>query len=549
MQVNLKSLRGSWRITTITLLIALFLSSLDNFSFFGSTFQIIDKTNTLGIGFKIALFLCLNALFTILLSLVGYKPLFKPFAILIIIIAAVVSYFMGTYGVIIDSSMIQNAFETDTKEVLELLNFGFFWHILVFGLLPAFLIYRCSIAYQPFLKELLSRGIVIVLAAMLLGGTVFTYYKDFSLTLRNNRELRYLINPTYPIYALVGYVKRSIKGPVELTKIGTDAKQTRSNSPNGKHALVIVVIGETARAQNFSLNGYARETNPELSKQAILNFTNSYSCGTATAESVPCMFSHFNKDHYSDTKAKQHENLLDVLSRAGIDILWRDNNSGCKGVCDRVPTEALENLKLDGICNSEECFDEVLLHKLQDYVEHRNKDTLIVLHQKGSHGPAYFKRHPVSFTRFSPECASGQVQDCPQAQIVNAYDNTILYTDYFLSKVIDFLSHNTEKFNTAMWYMSDHGESLGEQGIYLHGLPYFLAPEQQIHIPFVLWLSPEISQSAHLDRECLKQNTSLRYSHDHLFHSILGLFSVSTEIYDSAFDLFNQCKNKTTGAR
>lgn len=534
-------LRRYCRISTVTILLALFLSSADNQSFLHNAFQVIDKTQTLGIDFKIALFVCLNAIFTILLSISGFKPLFKPFAILIVITAAVVSYFMDTYSVIIDSAMIQNAVETDTKEVLELLNFGIFRHIALFGFLPAFLIYRCPIHYQPFLKELLSRGLIIGLAAIILSGTIFTYYKDFSITFRNNRELRFFINPTYPIYALFGYIQRAVTPPVVLTKIGEDAQQRYPDGIDGKKSLVVLVVGETARAQNFSLNGYTRNTNPKLSQLPVINFSNSYSCGTATAESVPCMFSHLNKDHYSDAKAKAHENLLDVLNRAGIEVLWRDNNSGCKGVCDRVKNEALENLKLVDLCNSEECFDEVLLHDLQNFIDRLEHNALIILHQKGSHGPAYYKRHPAAFTQFSPECTSGEVQDCTQEQITNAYDNTILYTDYFLMKVVEFLTKNSTKFNTAMWYMSDHGESLGENGIYLHGLPYFLAPDQQIHIPFILWLSPELSNSFKIDTDCLKQNSQNRYSHDNLFHSLLGLFYVNTTIYDPALDIFKKC--------
>ncbi|MCX7088224.1 MAG: phosphoethanolamine--lipid A transferase [Methylococcales bacterium] len=537
-------LKQPYRITTVTLFVALFLSLADNGAFLRAAFAVVDKTTTIGTDFKIVLTLCLPALFSVLLSVVGFKGLFKPFVIFVLLSAAIISYFMGAYGVIIDTSMIQNAFETDTKEALELLNTGSIGHIVFFGLLPAWLVYRCPITYQPFLKELLSRLLVIGVAGILLGGMIFSYYKDFSLTMRENRELRFLINPTYPIYALFKYIKQVNASDVPLTAIGTDAKQSPLvlGKGNGKKSLVVIVVGETARAENFSLNGYARETNPYLSPLDIINYPNTYSCGTATAESVPCMFSSFAKEEYTVSKAKQQENLLDILARAGISVLWRDNNSGCKGVCDRVKTEAMDNLKLAELCNTEECFDEILLHELQAQLDQFKGDAVIVLHQKGSHGPAYFKRHPTQFTKFTPECVTNQVQDCSQEQITNAYDNTILYTDYFLAKVIALLSKNASGFNTAMWYMSDHGESLGEQGIYLHGLPYFLAPEQQIHIPFVLWLSPEIRDSLAIDQACLKQHSKERYSHDAIFHSLLGLMRVQTSVYQPASDVFSACR-------
>lgn len=540
----LDRLKHPIRVTTLTILLALFLSLVNNGAFLRTAFAVVDKTTSIGMDFKIALTLCLPLLFSVLISVFGFKGVIKPFAILMVLLASIVSYFMGTYGVIIDSAMIQNVVETDTKEAFELLNLSFVWHVLLFGVLPAWLIVRCPLQYQTFVKELVSRLLVIFVAGGLLGGVIFSYYKDFSLTMRENRELRFLINPTYPIYALFKYIKQATAGEVKLTTIGTDAKQLPLAVNNGKKTLMVVVVGETARAQNFSLNGYARETNPLLSKLDIINFPNTYACGTATAESVPCMFTNFGKDNYTVTKAKQQENVLDVLARAGISVLWRDNNSGCKGVCDRVKTEALENLKVQDLCNTEECFDEILLHELQAKLDQLPNDAVMVLHQKGSHGPAYFKRHPPQFTKFTPECTTGQVQDCSQEQLTNAYDNTILYTDYFLSKVITLLANNADKLNTALWYMSDHGESLGENGIYLHGLPYFLAPDQQIHIPFVLWLSPEIRDSMKIDAACLKQQASSRYSHDNIFHSMLGLMRVQSSVYQPSMDVFAGCRGR-----
>lgn len=535
-------LRRPHRISSITLLIALLLSTFDNYPFFQAVFAAVNKTSSIGLDFKIALYLCLTALFCILLSFFGFKYLFKPFTMLIVFLAAGISYFMSTYGVIIDSDMIQNAAETDSKEVLELLNFGMFWHIGLLGVLPAVLIYLCPIAYQPLGKELLQRGSVILLAGVVLGGLVFVYYKDFSLTLRNNHSLRYLINPNYPVYSLFKYLKRSSTPPAQLIPIGTDAKQASVNATNGKKTLLILVVGETARASSFSLNGYSRDTNPELSQLDIINFSQTYSCGTATAASVPCMFSHLDKAQYSDKEAKQHENLLDVLQRAGIKVFWRDNNSGCKGVCDRVATEKMENLQIPSVCSSEECFDPVLLEGLSQMLQQQTQDTLIVLHQKGSHGPAYYKRHPANFTRFSPECQSEQVQDCSQEEIKNAYDNTIAYTDHFLAQTIKLLQQQAGQFNTALWYMSDHGESLGENGIYLHGLPYFMAPDEQIHIPFVLWISPELAQNLPLSTACLQQQNTQRFSHDNLFHSVLGLFNIQTQWYKPEADIFKSCR-------
>ena len=141
-----------------------------------------------------------------------------------------------------------------------------------------------------------------------------------------------------------------------------------------------------------------------------------------------------------------------------------------------------------------------------------------------------------------PECATNQVQDCPREQIINAYDNSILYTDYFLSQVIHFLQKNSSQYNTVLLYMSDHGESLGENGIYLHGLPYKIAPDTQIHIPFIMWLSPEFASNFNIDTACLKQHSNEAYSHDNLFHSVLGMLDIQTGEYDAELDIFNRCR-------
>ncbi|SJM91567.1 phosphoethanolamine transferase [Crenothrix polyspora] len=538
-----KWLRPSLTLTQLLIAAALFLALFDNQAFFQAVFKVADQSSLTGIGFKCALVIALIALFTALLSVFANKYLFKPVVVVILIVASVISFFMDSYKVIVDTSMIQNMFETDTKETLELISIKLLVHLVFWGLLPALLVYRTNILYRPFLKELSSRLIVFILAVAVLAGAVFSNYKELSFVDRNNKHLRYLINPNHAVYALIKYLKRSAHPKIiNVEALGLDAKQTASWQTRGKKSVLILVVGETARAQNFSLNGYSQLTNPELSKENIINYPNTTSCGTATAASVPCMFSQFNRQDYDEAKAEKSENLLDVLKHAGISVFWRDNNSGCKGVCNRIPTEAMESLKIPDVCNSEECYDEVLLHGLQAMIDKLPNDSVIVMHQKGSHGPAYYKRYPAKFKLFAPECATNQVQDCPQQQIVNAYDNTIAYTDHFLSQVIHFLQHNSVNYHTAMLYMSDHGESLGENGIYLHGLPYMLAPDEQKHIPFILWLSDGYAAKFGINTACLKQNSTEQYSHDNLFHSVLGLLAINTHTYNKNYDIFYRCR-------
>ncbi len=531
-------------VPVLALLAALFLTVVHNAAFFNAAFVAVNKSGQGNLPFESAIVLALTLLFFLLLALLAsIKCLFKPVLMAVFIIAAAVSFFMDTYGVVIDAAMIQNLMETDAKEATELFNPKLILHILVLGVLPAVWVYKTDIQYQPFLSEVIRRCLVIGIAGTLLAGTIFTYYKDFAFVLRNNHDLRYLVNPNYPVYSFVKYLKKSSRDQaVKMAGLGADAKENETWQTRGKKSIVVIVVGETARAKNFALNGYAQATNPRLSKEDIINFPNTFSCGTATAVSLPCMFSNLKHSHYNDSDAKESENLLDVLAHAGLNVLWKDNNSGCKGVCLRAKTEHTETLKVPVLCKGGECFDEVMLQGLQNYFDKTTTNTVIVLHQKGSHGPAYYKRYPERFRVFKPECTNDQVQDCPQAHIVNAYDNTILYTDYFLAEVINLLKTNAHSYNTALFYMSDHGESLGENGIYLHGLPYSFAPEEQRHIPFILWLSKGFSDSFGLDTECIKHQRTAVYSHVNLFHSVLGMLDINTNAYEADYDIFSHCR-------
>jgi lipid A ethanolaminephosphotransferase len=371
------------------------------------------------------------------------------------------------------------------------------------------------------------------------------FFKSLAPTLREHRELRYLLTPTNYIQAVNSYVRAKWSTPVVVAPLGRDAVKGAAWADSKRRTVTILVVGETARAMNFSLNGYARETNPTLKTvPGLINFPNVQSCGTATAVSVPCVFSALGRQDYSDALAHSQEGLLDVLSHAGFDVLWRDNNSGCKGVCDRVRYEDL-SVPVAGnpMCEGDECYDERLLQGLPELIRDAKRDLVIVLHQKGSHGPAYWKRYPKAFAKFGPVCATNELQKCTQESIVAAYDNTILYTDFFLSKTIALLreSGQADDVDTTLLYFSDHGESLGEKNMYLHGAPFMIAPPEQIQVPFMLWMSPGFSSRFHVDQACLASRAGEPLSHDNVFHSVLGMLHVNTAVFNPRLNLFGAC--------
>jgi lipid A ethanolaminephosphotransferase len=491
-------------------------------------------------------FVALVLLFNAVLTLVSFRFVIKPILIGLFLAASAASYFINAYGVAIDASMVQNVMETDPKEAHELLSWQMVQTITVLGIAPSLLVWHLPLRFPPVRRGLLLKLGTVALSLVTIGVLLVLLFKTLAPAVREHRELRFLLTPTNMFQATHGYLKRKWAVPAVIAPLGTDAgKGTKWAAAPARRTVTVIVVGETARAMNFSLNGYGRATNPLLSAEdGLINFRNVSSCGTATAVSVPCLFSGMTREDYKEDKASSREGLLDVLRHAGFDVLWRDNNSGCKGACDRVRYEDMSHAAPgDPLCQGDECYDERLLRGLPQLFRTAQRDMVIVLHQKGSHGPAYWLRYPPGFGQFGPVCQTNELEQCSRESIVAAYDNTILYTDYFLSRTIDLLrkAADEEGVDTAMLYFSDHGESLGEKNMYLHGAPYFMAPAEQRKVPMMLWLSGGYRNRFHIDQSCLLARQGQEFSHDNVFHSVLGMLNVSTAVYNPRLDVIHPC--------
>jgi len=515
----------------LVLFVSAFLTITGNFTFFEKTILVYPLSeNWLFVG---SLLIFLFTFLSAVLLLFCYGKTTKPILILLLIISAVVSYSTNNYGIVFDHNMISNTFETDAIEFLDLVSYKSAIYFFVFGFLPSYLVWRVTLIKSSFRVELWRRVKLFLVLVVVFVLVVMTFSKHYSSFARENRDLRLYITPTYYLYSSTKFVNSKLATSTRpFMEVGLDAK---INKKSKQRRLVILVIGETARTDHMSLNGYDRNTNPYLEKEEIISFKQMTSCGTDTAWSVPCMFSSLDRDNYNHSKGKNMSNALDIISHAGASVLWLDNNSSSKSVADRITYKDYRSSKLNSICNPE-CRDEGMLTNLQGIIdEQNNKDILIVLHSMGSHGPAYYKRYPKGFEVFFPACQTNQLNECTDEEISNAYDNTILYMDYFLSKVIALLKNNSQDSDTAMFYISDHGESLGEGGLYLHGMPYFMAPEEQIKIPAFMWFDEGLTKV--FDIEAIKKNSELAKSHDNLFHTLLGLMDVETELYQKDKDI------------
>ena len=468
---------------------------------------------------------------TLWLMLLNHGKSARWILAIILVTSAWAAFYMDEFGVIIDHVMLDNAAKTDRAEIMGLLSWGFVVKMLLLGLVPAWLLFKKIPARffrrDPFSTRLKQIGLLLL--GMILVTIPFT--ADYATFIREHKMVRMYANPTFFHYSVVKWGSKKLFSH-SITGLQKTAVDTVNVEADQHHELIIMVVGETARFDRFSLNGYGRETNPKLSKENIVSFKQVTSCGTSTGVSVPCMFSMLTRKQYDEDKALHMENALDVLTREGVKVLWRDNNSDSKGVALRVPYEDFKSPAHNPVCDDNECRDIGMLSGLDKFVaENKDHDILIVLHQMGNHGPEYYRRYPDEFKKFTPICKTGRLSECSQQEIDNSYDNAILYTDYFLSEVIQFLKKYDDKRETAMLYVADHGESLGEHGIYLHAAPYMIAPQEQTHVPSILWLGQ------HFDYQLSQVRPYENYplSHDDVFCTLLTAYELKSEVCHAEF--------------
>lgn len=522
--------------TKLVFILSFFWVCFYNFTFFSKTLNVYP----LSLSYLYFLFSLICVLFfaiNLIINILRVKFLLKPFLILILFLSMLAAYVMDSYGVVIDETMILNILKTDTHESLDLYTWKLLLYFIFLFLVPAGLIYKLEIDFKKNKTEIKNRLLSILASVVVIFLMILSNGKTYASFFREHKSLRYYTNPSYFIYS-TGKFASTLIASSEMAFAQIGEKSIIPPNDNDRE-LIILIVGETARRDRFSLNGYKRETNPLLKKEdRVVSFTNVTSCGTSTAISVPCLFSNFGRDKFDVSKAHSTENLLDVLVHTkDVNVLWRDNNSDSKGVALRVPYMDYKTSKRNTICNPE-CRDEGMLVGLQEHIDQvKEKDIVIVLHQMGNHGPAYYKRYPDEFEVFKPVCKTSELSACSNEEINNAYDNAILYTDYFLSKIIALLKVNSLKFNTAMLYISDHGESLGENGIYLHSMPYLIAPKEQVEVPLIMWLGGNLRLQT--DFQLLDQVRKKAFSHDNIFHTILGLMEIESETYKADLDILH----------
>ncbi len=530
--------------TKLILLVSLYFTVALNIAFFRKVLELQPFSGTSMDYFLYTLPLVYFCAINIILTVLSLPFVHKVIVPLLIVISAAISYNSLFFNVYFDVDMLTNVLETDAAESSRLLTVPYLCWVFFLGIVPAVLYCLVKIEYKTWWKELLYRvGAILVFALAILGVARF-FYQDYASFFRNNKSLHYLITPSNFVESAIKKVRHYYRDNTPYMEQGLDAKLSKSDR---KRNVTVIVLGETTRAQNWGLNGYTRQTTPKLAARGdeIINFKDVNSCGTATATSVPCIFSTLTRSEFKGTKAAKQDNLLDMLQRAGVEILWLNNNSSCKGVCQNTPNINVMLLDLPEFCRNDVCLDNALLGELDKALEKpSDKDLLVVLHTMGSHGPTYFERYTDKEKVFTPTCDTNEINRCSNEQLSNTYDNTIVYADQLIDQVITRMEKHPE-WKSAVAYLADHGESLGEDGIYLHGTPYAIAPEYQTKVPMVFWFSPTWKENKPYDMTCLRNNAASKtYSHDNFFHSMVAVsdLDLGLSVYNKDLDILSECK-------
>ena len=537
-----------WSVERLVLVVISLLVVFANLPFWQTTLasRNLGDPKTWQFVFSTAIFIAwLHAVPALILST---RFTVRPVLTLFVLSALIAQHMMRQYGVVLNPSMLRNALRTDAREAAELVTPWLLANVCFAG--AAAVAIWCIPLRKVSWRRALSIRVLTVAGASVVGiGALLLGFQDFSSTMRNQKELRYRITPANVIYStsrvLADDLRDAARSAEPLVPI-----RTANAAVGRKPRLLVLIVGETARAMNFSLNGYSRPTNPELSKRPIINFPQTTACGSSTEVSLPCMFSSQGRADYDEAIIRASESLIQLLARAGMRVVWLDNQSGCKHVCTGVEFEDVASSSIDSVlCPGNRCFDGVLVDGLREIINSASKgpaqDTVVVLHQLGNHGPAYAKRYPQEFAQFKPECKKAELRDCSRDEIVNAYDNAILYTDHIVASTIDLLATQESRFDVGLIYVSDHGESLGEKGLYLHGMPHAIAPQEQLAVPMVWWLGGTgVRGWDGIDEACLRRRASQPAHHDNLFHSVLGLFRIETARYVADRDLIGACRRQ-----
>ncbi|AZA84760.1 phosphoethanolamine--lipid A transferase EptA [Chryseobacterium lactis] len=504
-------LKNSLKLSSFALLMSFLNFIFFHIPFFSFVFSKVDYKSLNGVAIIISLIILMLVANAFVFYLIFFlsRVVGKFLLVLTFIISSIAVYFINTYSVIIDESMIGNILNTNYEESSNFFSIKLIFYVLFLGILPGIYIIKVKISTDPLKKFLITSSLTLLFMLIV----VFANASNWLWIDKNSKTLGGLAMPwSYSVNTSLFYIHEYKKNEKEILL-------PNATIQNNEKSVVVLVIGESARSQNFSLYGYGKNTNPLLSKEQNIHSFKATSCATYTTAGVKCILEHTNTDDL-------YEILPNYLYRNNVEVIWRTTNWGEPPV--HIKNYQNKESLMSG-CKGKDCnYDEVLLSGLKEQIQASTKNKiLIVLHTSTSHGPTYSKKYPSRFETFKPVCNSVELGNCSQQELINAYDNTIVYTDYLLYRVIEDLKQ-LKDYKSTMLFVSDHGESLGEKNLYMHGMPLSIAPKEQYEIPFIVWVSDSSQQ--------LKPNTTL--SQNHVFHSALHFLGIKSPVYKEDMNIF-----------
>ena len=492
--------------------------------------QQLDFTSVFGWATAAAVWLLPTTLSVILFTSVAlFSNLLLKICIVIVFLGnAIALYFIDQYQVLLDKTMMGNVFSTDSVEVSTLMHPMLILYLVFWGGLPALLVWFSPLRSAPWGQKILGWLFAPSICLFLVYSLSFTWLWIDQHASRVGAQLlpwSYLINTAR-------HLDQERHNRLEFKPL----MESVALPLGERKRVVVLVIGESARADRHSMLGYERDTNASTRPLGAVSFSGVQACASYTVAALNCILSHIGDE--APERSTMGEPLPNYLNRQGVDVIWRTANNGHPPIKARL-FETLSAINLycpGGKCENDK-WDESLLNGLKDLIEQSTQRRIfVVLHLQGSHGPAYHTKYPPEFERFKPTCTTVVLKDCNAQALQNAYDNTIAYTDHVLAKLTRILQ--SVDATTGWLYVADHGESLGESGLYLHGTPRVLAPSEQINIPLMIWLSPAFRQEVHIDTS--KAAGLIGIGQGHVFHTVMGMLAMNGGPYRPKLDILKE---------
>jgi lipid A ethanolaminephosphotransferase len=421
---------------------------------------------------------------------------------------AISLYFINSYEVLITDSMMGNVFNTQFSEASGFFSLAAVLYVLFLGVIPCIFIFAAKTDFGSFKRFMANIGLALGIAV----GIAFVNIQNWPWIDRNSTELGSLLMPwSYTVNTVRFYNGEKKRNQKEIllpdAQISNDSKD-----------VCILIIGESARRDHFSLYGYEKPTNPLLAEDDVTSLI-ANSAATYTTAGVKAILDH-------QPTGKLYEILPNYMYRTGVDVIWRTSNWGEPPVhIEKYHTvRDLKKMYPD----ADDRYDGILLTGLKEEIMSSEKDKiLVILHTNTSHGPTYNKKYPAEFERFTPVCTTVEMSKANPQELMNAYDNSVLYTDYLIHSAIEILKEIPDR-RACMLYVSDHGESLGEGNLYMHGVPMSIAPKEQVEIPFIVWTSIDAAEVKELDE----------VGQYHVFHSVMDFLGVESPVFDEDKNIF-----------